>query len=88
MNEPYYSDDHVTIYHGDCLDVLPEIGQVHLVLTDPPYSLSVANDHQIGKGTRRLNFFPGDQDWAQMTLGVIETVALFVLVFIRSSFMS
>ena len=70
--KPYYSDDHVTIYHGDCLDVLPEIGQVHLVLTDPPYSLSVANDHQIGKGTRRLNFFPGDQDWAQMTLGVIE----------------
>ena len=36
--KPYYSDDHVTIYHGNCLDVLPEIGQVDLVLTDPPFS--------------------------------------------------
>lgn len=34
---PYYSDDHVTIYHGDCLDVLPTLGQVELVVTDPPY---------------------------------------------------
>ena len=38
MTEPYYSDDHVTIYHGDTLDVLPGLSGVGAVITDPPYS--------------------------------------------------
>ena len=43
MSEPYYSDDHVTIYHGDCLDVLPTLGQVELVVTDPPYVIGAVS---------------------------------------------
>ncbi len=35
--KPYYSDDAVTIYLGDCREVLPTLGPVDLVLTDPPY---------------------------------------------------
>jgi DNA modification methylase len=35
----YYSDDSVTLYHGDCRDVLPSLGTVDLVLTDPPYGV-------------------------------------------------
>ena len=39
MSEPYYSDDHVTIYHGDTLDVLAELEiSVDAVVTDPPYA--------------------------------------------------
>lgn len=38
MTEPYYSDDHVTIYHGDMFDVLPSLDGVGAVITDPPYS--------------------------------------------------
>ena len=34
---PYYQDSAITIYHGDCREIVPEIGQVDLVLTDPPY---------------------------------------------------
>ncbi len=39
MNAPYYSDDLVTIYHGDCRKVLPELTLPASValLTDPPY---------------------------------------------------
>ena len=35
--KPYYSDDWVTIYHGDTLEVAPGLGMVDLVLTDPPF---------------------------------------------------
>jgi site-specific DNA-methyltransferase (adenine-specific) len=35
---PYYDDGQITIYHGDCLEVLPELSGVAAVVTDPPYS--------------------------------------------------
>jgi site-specific DNA-methyltransferase (adenine-specific) len=36
---PYYADDHVTLWHGDCADILPSITGVDLVVTSPPYNL-------------------------------------------------
>lgn len=43
---PYYEDDFVTLYHGDCRAVLPAlIGDV--LLTDPPYGV------ELGTGDRR-----------------------------------
>ena len=40
--QPYYDRDGITIYHGDCRDILPELPKVDLVLTDPPYGISKA----------------------------------------------
>ena len=34
---PYYDCDGITIYHGDCREILPYLPKVDLVLTDPPY---------------------------------------------------
>jgi DNA modification methylase len=39
---PYYQDDYVTIYHGDCRDVLPDLPKVDLVFADPPYGVGFA----------------------------------------------
>ena len=35
---PYYERNGITIYCGDCRTILPELPQVDLVLTDPPYN--------------------------------------------------
>lgn len=37
--KPYYQDEAVCIYHGDCRDVLPFLPKTDLLLTDPPYGL-------------------------------------------------
>ena len=34
---PYYEHAGITIYHGDCREILPHLPKVDLVLTDPPY---------------------------------------------------
>jgi hypothetical protein len=32
---PYYEQDGIVIYHGDCRDVLPLLNQVDVIITDP-----------------------------------------------------
>lgn len=50
---PYYSDDSVTIYLGDVLDVMPELGTVGAVITDPPY-FQPATHYVPARGTKPL----------------------------------
>ena len=38
---PYYQDDWVTIYHGDCREIIPTLGKFDLLLTDPPYGVGL-----------------------------------------------
>ena len=41
--KPYYDDGQITIYHGDCREILPSLEPVDLVLTDPPYGIGLEN---------------------------------------------
>ncbi|MBA7639465.1 Modification methylase DpnIIB [subsurface metagenome] len=45
--KPYYQDEWVTIYHGDCREILPQLpdDSVDLVLTSPPYN--VGKEYEI-----------------------------------------
>lgn len=47
---PYYQDDACTIYHGDCREILPLLEPVDLVLTDPPYGISLNTDNRRFSG--------------------------------------
>lgn len=45
---PYYEHDGITIFHGDCQDILPLLNEVDLVVTDPPYGISYHSNYYIG----------------------------------------
>lgn len=55
--QPYYSDDAVTLYLGDCREVWAAIASpVDLLLTDPPYGIdSVKKDGKMGGSVAASN---------------------------------
>lgn len=46
--KPYYEHGGITIYHGDCREVLPTLSKVDLVLTDPKYGIGMSGG--VGRG--------------------------------------
>lgn len=46
---PYYEHGGITIWHGDCRDVMPSLASVGTVVTDPPYSFGLASTGVEGK---------------------------------------
>jgi site-specific DNA-methyltransferase (adenine-specific) len=57
--KPYYQDKWVTIYHGDCREILPQLDvKVDLVLTDPPYGMK--REESGHKVIARLGGIVGD----------------------------
>ena len=38
--EPYYQDEHSTIYCGDCRDIMPSL-DCDVIVTDPPYGMAL-----------------------------------------------
>lgn len=58
LMKPYYERNGITIYHGDCREILSEVPGVDLVLTDPPYGIGYSTgrrQHDIRSSTRLVN---------------------------------
>ena len=69
---PYYDEGGITIYRGDCQDVMKTLEKVNHIITDPPYE---AEAHTLGRraGTRNggsearpLDFAPITSDTRQI----------------------
>lgn len=52
--KPYYEHAGITIFHGDCRDVLPNLPAAELIFTSPPYNLGGEPWPHLG------NWKPGD----------------------------
>lgn len=55
---PYYDQDGIVIYHGDCLDVLPSLEGVRAIVADPPYGIGFDTDYTRFSGDRSNRYEP------------------------------
>jgi site-specific DNA-methyltransferase (adenine-specific) len=51
---PYYEHAGITIYHGDCREILAHLPPVDLLLTDPPYGVGLGTDNNQSKDSTHL----------------------------------
>lgn len=73
--KPYYESGGITIYHGDCRDVLPDL-RADLVLTDPPYGIGEAHGKNKSRSKLAVSRDYGMADWddSPPTRELIEAV--------------
>lgn len=74
--KPYYEQSGITIYHGDCRDVIEQweglrTHSFDLLLTDPPYGICINKSHRLS-----VSRGFGDENWDADTvdMGTIQRV--------------
>ncbi len=74
--QPYYSAGGITIYHGDCMDVLPFLGAVDTLIADPPYNYEMDYDGYIDD-LPRDEYARWCADWFTMYSGLASKCIVF-----------
>lgn len=72
MSSPYYTDDAVTLYHGDCREVTEWLA-ADVLVTDPPYGTQFSAENPKGGYGRRQNAGLGPEGFTIANDGTTET---------------
>ena len=76
--KPYYQDKWVTIYHGDCREVLPRIETgVDIILTSPPYNVGLAYGESFDDKAAEGEFRQAMADWVSLAFGLANDSSRF-----------
>ena len=73
----YYRTDLGVLYNCDCLEIMPELEPVDLVLTDPPYGI----DYQSARRTDKSKWkdkIVGDSEYPLWVFNIQTNIATFV----------
>jgi DNA modification methylase len=76
LPEPYWKSpcgNHV-LYHGDCLKILPLLGKVDAVVTDPPYGIAWKRGTNNQRASKSHSGILGDEDTSlrDSVLGMLD----------------
>ena len=61
--KPYYNHEGITIYHGDCRDILPTLEPVDLAFVDPPYGIGEDSRKSSSREKLARTTDYGEFDW-------------------------
>ena len=63
------------LYQGDCLKIMPVLGKVDAVVTDPPFGINYAANPIVGKGKKSSNHVAKDWDSSAPDIAAILPAA-------------
>jgi DNA modification methylase len=72
MTDPYYADERVTLYHGDCREATEWLA-ADVLVTDPPYGTQFSAANPKGGYGRRQNAGLGPEGFVIANDGTTET---------------
>jgi len=82
---PYYERNGITIYHGDCRDVLPNLAIADVAIIDPPYGIDENSDKQKSRGklAKPGNYgeFHWDKKLDRETIGLVMQTSVNQVIF-------
>jgi DNA modification methylase len=83
--KPYFEEDGIVIYHGDCRELLPRLS-ADLLCTDPPYGIGEARGKNASRGKLAVAQDFGIADWddeppADWIFGLMREVTRYQVIF-------
>lgn len=74
LPKPYYEHAGITIYYGDCREILPQLS-IAGVVSDPPYGIALEN-HAAGRERRLSTYFINGDDSALIGAWLTDWAAI------------